>query len=257
MGKPVTIMVIGIVFAALAGFMTLKYLRGRETTVEVQQIETRDVVVARQTISRGETIEADDVKVVAWPAEAAPEDAYETPEEVVGKLARTTIYPNDPLTDSKFVSSKSPGILSALVPKGHRAISIKVNEVTGISGFVAPGSHVDVLLTVPGTEEMPARTRTILQDVEVLAIDQTVEQEDDEPVTVDTVTLDVTPRQAEIVTLAANEGNLQLVLRNDRDKREVISWGTSITEVIGGKSNTIDGPAVELIRGDERINVTF
>ncbi|RMF23613.1 MAG: Flp pilus assembly protein CpaB [Deltaproteobacteria bacterium] len=257
MGKPITIMVIGVVFAAFAGFMTLKFLRGQQATVEVEQVETKEIVVARDTISRGETIEADDVKVVAWPAEAAPEDAFGSPEEVIGKLARTTIYANDPLTNTKFVTSESPSILSMLIPKGHRAISVKVNEVTGISGFVAPGSHVDVLLTVPGTDEMAARTRIILQDVEVLAIAQSVEQQDNKPTVVNTVTLDVTPRQAEVVAVASNEGNLHLVLRNDRDERQVISWGTSITEVIGAKNSSVDGPAVELIRGDERINVTF
>ena len=257
MAKPVTIMVIGVVFAAFAGFMTLKFLRGQEATVEVEAVETREVVVATNTIPRGETVETDDLKVVRWPLESAPEDAFSTPEEAVGKLARSMIYPNDPLTNAKFVNSESPSILSMLIPKGHRAISIKVNEVTGISGFVAPGSHVDVLLTVPGADELPARTRIILQDVEILAIAQSVEQQDNKPIVVNTVTLEVSPKQAEVVTLASNEGNLHLVLRNDRDKRQVNSWGTSITEVFGAKSNGIDGPAVELIRGDERISVTF
>ena len=222
-------------------------------TVEVEKVS---VVVAADTISRGQVVEEDSIKVVEWPADSVPEGAFVSLEHALGKLARAEIFADDVLTQAKFLDTKAPSVLSMLIPSGRRAISVKVNEVTGISGFVAPGSHVDVLLTVPAEDETPARTRVILQDTEVLAIAQSIENRDSRPVVVNTVTLNVTPRQAEVVTLATNEGSLHLVMRNDRDDASVWSGGTSLFEVMGGVSSRA-GAAVELIIGTERTNATF
>jgi len=237
--------------------MTLGFLKDQTSEPTQAAADTVPVVVAADTISRGQVVEAELVKVVPWPTASVPEGAFRSLDEAVGKLARTEIYADDLLTTAKFLDTKAPSILSMLIPTGRRAISIKVNEVTGISGFVAPGSHVDVLLTVVGNEEMPAKTRIVLQDTEVLAIAQSIEQRDSRPVVVNTVTLNVTPREAETVTLASNEGSLHLVLRNDRDDAKLTSYGTSITEVIGNAKRAGFGPAVELIRGVERVEMTF
>jgi pilus assembly protein CpaB len=257
MRRPVVIIGIGVVFAAVAGFMTLGFLRRQASVPEQASIETRAVVVALATIGRGEAVEPTDVKVVDWPAESAPTGSYGTIEDVIGKLARTEIYQNDPLTSAKFLETKSRSILSVFIPAGRRAMSIKVNEVTGISGFVAPGSHVDVLLSVSGSQEEPARTRIVLEDTEVLAIAQSIEQLDSRPVVVNTVTLNVSPQEAETLTLASNEGSLHLALRNDGDEKRVYSRGTTIDQVIGLAVGTGNGPSVELIRGLERVNLTF
>lgn len=257
MGKPVVIIGVGIVFAAVAGFMTLGYLKNQKAEQVQVEVEKVSVVVAADTISRGQVVDETVVKMVAWPADSVPAGAFVSLENALGKLARSEIFADDVLTQAKFLDTKSPSILSMLIPSGQRAISIKVNEVTGISGFVAPGSHVDVLLTVPAEDDLPARTRVILQDTEVLAIAQSIEQRDSRPVVVNTVTLNVTPRQAEIVTLATNEGSLHLVLRNDRDDNKVWSSGTSIFEVMGGATATRFGATVELIRGVERSHTSF
>jgi len=257
MGKPVVIIGIGVVFAAVAGFMTLGFLKGQSSEPTQANLDTVPVVVAADTISRGQVVEEDLVKLVDWPTDSVPEGAFRTVSDAVGKLARTEIYADDLLTAAKFLDTKAPSILSMLIPTGRRAISIKVNEVTGISGFVAPGSHVDVLLTVVGDDEDPAKTRIVLQDTEVLAIAQSIEQRDSRPVVVNTVTLNVNPREAETLTLASNEGSLHLELRNDRDDARVNSYGTSIDQVIGTAKRAGFGPAVELIRGVERVEMTF
>jgi pilus assembly protein CpaB len=257
MGKPVVIIGVGVVFAAVAGFMTLSYLKNQKAEQIHVAVEKVSVVVAADTISRGQVVDQDVVKMVEWPADSVPDGAFVSLENALGKLARSEIFVDDVLTQAKFLDTKAPSVLSMLIPSGRRAISIKVNEVTGISGFVAPGSHVDILLTVPAEDESPARTRVILQDTEVLAIAQSIENRDSRPVIVNTVTLNVSPRQAEVVTLATNEGHLHLVLRNDRDYDKVWSGGTSIYEVMGGVTSTHIGAAVELIRGVERTNATF
>lgn len=256
MKRPIVIIGVGVVFAAVAGFMTLGFLK-RQSTPDQPVLATRPVVVALTNIKRGEPVQETNVKVVDWPADSAPEGSFATAPEVIGKLARTEIYQNDPLTEQKFLETKAPSILSTLIPEGRRAMSIKVNEVTGISGFVAPGSHVDVLLSVSGDQEEPARTRIVLEDCEVLAIAQSIEQLDSKPVVVNTVTLNVNPRDAETLTLASNEGSLHLALRNDSDEAKVFSVGTTIDEVIGVGAGGGDGPTVEVIRGLERANITF
>ena len=256
MGKPIIPIALGLVFAGIAAFMTLGYLRGQDEPEDVAKT-TQAVVVATSEIGRGEVVSLEHVKTIEWPIDTIPEGSFLNTEQAIGQLARHRIYPNDPLTQQKLLDSSSPSVLALLIPAGRRAISIKVNEVTGISGFIAPGSHVDVLLSVSGRkDEDPARTRTVLQDTEVLAIAQSIEQKDNKPVVVNTVTLNVTPRDAERLTLASNEGSLHMVMRNDRDATKVYSAGVALDHLIGGATPG-DGRSVELIRGVQRVNVAF
>ena len=253
MSKPLIPIVLGLAFAGLAAFMTLGYLKKASAPPPQQAgIKMADVVVASKEIARGELITPDHISVSKWPAKQVPEGAFATSEPALGKVARSAIFANDLITENKILDTKSRSILSVLIPDGRRAMTIKVNEVTGIAGFIAPGSHVDVLLTVSGNEEIPASTRTVLQDVEILAIAQNIEQLDSRPTVVNTVTLNVEPPQAETLTLAANEGSLQLVLRNDKDVAEVKTKGKNIKELIGVQKAAAVGNQVELIRGGKR-----
>jgi pilus assembly protein CpaB len=256
MGKPVVLIVVGVTFAGIAALMTLGYLKNQKGNVIEAKVDTASVVVAQETIPRGQFVKPEQVKVVEWPSATAPEAAFSSVDQVVGKLARTAIYRNDALTQEKVLDNRRPSVLSMLIPDGRRAISIKVNEVTGISGFVAPGSRVDVLLTVAGNQTEPARSRIVLQDVEVLAIAQSIENNDTKPTVVNTVTVNVTPEQAERLTLSSNEGNLQLVLRNDQDDQKVTSRGVNLEQVIGNDTG-LAGSSVELIRGHDRTRFSF
>lgn len=256
MGKPIIPIALGLVFAGIAAFMTLGYLKGQDQPEQVKKT-TQAVVVATAEIGRGEIVALEQVKTIQWPIDTVPEGSFLNVEQAVGQLARHRIYPNDPLTQQKLLDSNSPSVLATMIPNGRRAISIKVNEVTGISGFIAPGSHVDVLLSVSGRkDEDPARTRTVLQDTEVLAIAQNIEQKDNKPVVVNTVTLNVTPRDAEKLTLASNEGSLHLIMRNDRDAAKIYSAGVALDHIIG-VAVPGDGKSVELIRGVQRVSVSF
>ena len=257
MGKPLVPIALGIVFAAIAAFMTLGYLKNASQAPVEVGMATEEVVVSTQDIERGEVLGVEHIKLVEWPKSAVPEGSFGTIEEAIGQIARVPVYANDPLTQAKVIDSRSRSILSMLIPPGRRAMSVKVNEVTGISGFIAPGSRIDVLLSVSGQGDEDPRTRIVLQDIEVLAIAQNVEQRDNKPTVVSTVTLNLRPREAEALTLASNEGSLQMVLRNDKDQGRVHTAGVSLEQVIGGASVTGSGPQVELIRGVEREMMTF
>jgi pilus assembly protein CpaB len=252
MGKPLIPITLGIVFAAVAAFMTLGYLKQASTKPAAPQLETQAVVIATGPILRGETVSAEKVKVIAWPKTSAPAGAYSSLEQTIGMVARASIFENDPITEHKVVDSDSKSVLSMLIPDGRRAIAIKVNEVTGIAGFVAPSSRIDVLVTVPEKDDDPARTRIVLQDIEVLAVAQAVEQRENKPVVVNTVTLNVLPAEAEALTLAANEGSLQLTMRNDRDQARVYTAGISLDHLVGTANPGNGGAQVELIRGVNR-----
>jgi pilus assembly protein CpaB len=252
MGKPLIPITLGVVFAAVAAFMTLGYLKQASTKPVTPKLETETVVVATSGIKRGDTVSAENVKVVDWPKNAVPDGAFTTLESSIGTVARTPIFENDPITQHKVVDANSKSVLSMLIPDGRRAISIKVNEVTGISGFVAPSSRVDVLVSLPQKDEDQARTKVVLQDIEVLAIAQAIEQRENKPVIVNTVTLNVLPTEAESLTLAANEGSLQLTLRNDRDQARVYTAGVSLDQLVGKAGLGSTGLQVELIRGTNR-----
>ncbi len=253
MGKPSVLIGIGVAIAIGAFFMTYSYLSGQTDGVVEQKVEYRQVAVAALDVSRGELLDVDHIKVVDWPAHAVPEGAVSDPAALIGKLTRIGMIANEPITESKLAKNRSSSLLSMLVPQGHRAMSVKVNEVTGISGFVGPGSRVDVLMSVRERDNEPAKSKIILQGLEVLAVDQIIEQVDNKPVVVNTVTLDVTPSSAEVLTLAANEGSLHLALRNDLDKLDVFTGGRTIDQI----TSAFGSGSVEVIRGKKVQTVNF
>lgn len=257
MTQPKIIIGAGVMLAAIAGFMTLAHLKSLSKQQVVEGPATRRIVVAARPLKRGQAVEADWVKLVEWPEEAVPEGSFASIEGVLGQLARSEIFADDVLTEAKFLDTKAPSALSGLIPNGRRAISVHVNEVTGIAGFVAPGSHIDLLLTIAAIDDTPPRTLTIVQDVEVLAIAQSIDNTSGQARVVPTVTLNVTPRQAETIALAINEGNLHMVMRNDRDSQRSWTGGANLAQVMGTGTSTRPGSVVELIRGIEKVAVNF
>ncbi len=253
MGKPSILIGVGVFIALAAFFMTYSYLSGQSDGVVEQKVEYRQVAVAAVDVARGDLIDADHVKIVDWPAHAVPEGAVSDPEQILGKVARIALLANEPITENKLAKNRSSSLLSMLLPAGRRAMSVKVNEVTGISGFVGPGSHVDVLMSVRERDDEPAKSKIILQGIAVLAIDQTIEQVDNDPSVVNTVTLDVSPAQSEVLTLAANEGSLQLALRNDADASDVYTSGRTIDQI----TSAFGTGSVEVIRGKDIQTVNF
>lgn len=231
----------------LAGYVALVYVSEEPAPLEAAT-PSRTVVVANRTLPAGSIVRREDVKTVGWPGSAVPEGFAIQAGDVVGRGVIVEVRENEPLLDWKLAQREAGGGLSITIPEGMRAVSVRVDEVVGVAGFVLPGTRVDVLVTVmPGTDRTQTTTRIILQNVRALAADQQYQQDTDgEPRYVTVVTLLVTPEDAEALTLAATEGRIQLALRNILDADQTVTRGRRITSLVtgtGGGGSPSPGPA--------------
>ena len=192
----------------------------------------KSVLVARAGVVRGQILKPDDLAWQVWP-DGTLDKSYillgaRTPESFAGWVARNPIAAGEPLTESKIIAPGNRGFLSAVLRPGMRAVSVPVTRTSGISGFVFPGDQVDLLITytIPApkeasdksgnnsNEDKPKVAETVLQDVRVIAIDQRVDTKVGEPILAQTATLEVTPKQSEIIAVASEMGKLSLSLRS-------------------------------------------
>jgi pilus assembly protein CpaB len=235
-----------------------------------QTMNLTQVVVAAEDIPLGTTLTAAQLRTIPWPADAVPAGSNTDPNAIVGWVARGSLVRNEPVLTDELANPAARGVLPLVIPAGMRAASVKVNEVSGISGFVSPGSKVDVITVMDAQNDRGKQAFTLLEDVEVLAIAQTMDHKDTKPTLVNTVTLLVNPVQAERLTLAGTEGLLQLSLRNYQDRDPAAAPGITLTQLTASvsgprKVETAPAPApaavttveVELIRGPERIVQQF
>ncbi len=191
------------------------------------------VVVATADLTYGVKLEPEMLHVVRYPKDAVPAGAFSSEDSVVGQTTKVFLGAREAVTATKL-SSRGGG-LSMLVRPAMRAASIEVNQVSGVSGFVLPGDRVDVLVTVEprGGDRDDAVTRTILQNIEVLAAGQKTEQESNKPISVQAVTLLVDPKGAEQIALAMHEGEISLALRNPEDQDTVKTTSYSTRQMLG------------------------
>ena len=271
MRKPANIFLLEIIVGALSAAMIYRHLKSMNMEVEAAkaagQHPVTDVVVARDTISIGTRIGNDNLKVVTWPADAQPDAAVHDPKDVVGSIARTTIGKNQPVATTELIA-QGAGLLPLLIEEGMRAMSVKVDSVTGVSGFITPNSRVDVLIAGNRGEGNEMRSRVILQNIKVMATGTIIEQKDEKPVEVPTVTLLVTPEQAETLTLATRYDSVRLALRNYRDEEMVETPGMTAAAMFHdrpaapvavaaekdtGASCVPTGPSVEVFLGEKLV----
>lgn len=235
--KPRAVVIIGILavaIAAAAAYFLYDYLRMQEKRVS-EAVATEEIVVADKEINIGSTIEGGQIKTTGWPKANLPQGAIRTKEGVVGRIALQTIVPGDAVTESKLVPKEGPaGVMSYRIPEGHRAMTVGVDQVAGVAGFLTPGVMVDVVLTTTPPGKTETVSKIVLQNVPILAIGQIVERKEGEPKVVPTVTMDVTPDDAEKLAIAGSQGRLQLVLRRLGDKEDVKTAGATITKVLSG-----------------------
>lgn len=200
------------------------------------EVETTSIVVAKREILKGDLIKPDDIRLQEWRKDALPEGAIEKIEDLQDKRVRTTIITGEPLLVKKLVDGKDDG---PEIPAGMKAVTVKVDDVSGLSGLVKPGDNVDVLVHVvadPSKNIMATATTCFLQNAKVLATDQIVERPapGEPPTVAKTVSLLVTPRDAMRVTMASEIGTIRLIGRSSKDQGE-------------GKSDTL---------GDIKVNVS-
>jgi pilus assembly protein CpaB len=216
--------------AAVVGYFGLSSLASRAAARN--NANFRDVVVTASDLTYGVKFDRSMLRIARFPKEAVPEGAYSSIDSVVGQTTKVFMSAREPVTAMKL-SSRGGG-LSMLVRPTMRAASLEVNQVSGVSGFVLPGDRVDVLVTVtPRNMNDEAVTRTVLQNIEVLAAGQRTEQQDNKPITVQAVTILVDPEGAETLALAQHEGKIHLVLRNPDDQEQVNVASLSTDEMLG------------------------
>lgn len=186
------------------------------------------VLVAKANLPLGRFVKADDFRWQAWP-EGALAPAYlvrgkRQPDELVGAVLRASLTAGEPVTEARLVKPGDRGFMAAVLQPGMRALSLPINATTGISGFVFPGDRVDLLVTHAietagaGKRKSALATETVLNDLRVLAVDQVIDDQTKKPLLAKTVTFEVTPKQAEIVRVAARLGSLSLTLRSLADE---------------------------------------
>ena len=269
MRKPATILLLAILVGGLGAALVYRYLRVQQAELAAAREEalgaTVDVVVADQIIPIGSKIEAGQVRLVRWPVDAEPQGAVHETDGVVGRIARMTVQKNQPVSEL-YVTSEAAGLLPLLIKEGMRAMSVKVDKVTGVSGFITPNSRVDVLVSgkIEGGADQEERSKLFLQNVHVLAIGTSIEQQDDKPVEVPTVTLLVSPDDAEKLTLAASQEPVRLALRNYRDEEEVATAGSTTRKLFsvdvkrtGNGRKPPSQPSVEILLGEKRTRQVY
>ncbi|HUP01722.1 MAG TPA: Flp pilus assembly protein CpaB [Gemmatimonadota bacterium] len=220
-------LVLALVSGGAAGYLALNYLRQPVMPLVAKSTQTTQVAVAARALALGSVVGPADVKLVDWPATNVPPGYSSAVQEVVGRGLITAVAANEPLLDAKLATKEAGGGLPIVIPEGMRAVSVKVDEVIGVAGFVLPGTRVDVLVTLnPPSDNEATITRVILQNVLTLAAGQTIQRDrDGEPQTVTVITLLVGPEDAEKLTLAATEGQIHLALRNTLDMALVETSG--------------------------------
>ena len=220
-------------------------LAGRPGKVAPQPVQANvtDVLVAKSEIPLGQPVRAEDLEWQAWPADIASnfirkQDRPDAMQVLAGHVARAPFVAGEPIRDAKLADPKGGGVMAAILPAGSRAISTQISPETGAGGFILPNDRVDVIVTksVKAANETRLVSETILSDVRVLAVDQTLDEKNGQKVVIGkTATLELTRGQVETLTLGQRAGTISLALRSLAD---------------GG--GTADSDVVTVYRGDQR-----
>lgn len=235
--KPKIMVPLALITGIFATFAAYKYMESQKEKMTRDDSMMQKVVVAAQKLPLGTKLTTENLMLIDMPKEVVVEGSLSDTLGLINRVVKTEIYKGEAIFESKLAVRGSGSGFAAVIPPGMRAMTVAVNVVSGVSGFILPGARVDVLATVPSfqNKEMSA-TKIILENIEVLAVDQTVESEDNEPITVKSVTLLVMPDQAEVLALASNEGKLQLTLRNLADQNISTTSGVRLRELLSGRS---------------------
>ena len=206
----------------------------------------KPVVVATKSLGVGQVLDRASVALRSMPENLFPAGAFSRVEDVLERSVISPIQADEPVVEAR-VAVKGSGLgLGPLIPPGMRAISVRVNDVVGVAGFVLPGMRVDVLVTGKAPGHNDTETQTVLQNITVLSAGQTIQPDSkSQPIVTPVVTLLVTPVEAEALTLANNEGHIQLVLRNSTDQIAVATRGQKLNDLYG------NSPAPALAASDE------
>lgn len=274
-----TVFLIALVAGGGLAYGTYDYLQN--VPVKTVTVPTKRVVVANNDLSLGSELGRDDLKALDWPAASVPEGSFEDPAAIVGRGLIVSVVRNEPILPGKLAAKEAGSGLPPIIPAGKRAVSVRVNEVIGVAGYVLPGTRVDIVATQsPTNKTEDMMSKVVLSNVEVLTAGTRLEQEgkDGKPMQVTVVTLLVTPDESERLTLASSEGKIHLALRNPLDGESPATPGVKPGVLMGtaqqrapvsprraSAPTSVSAPApvlappaptIEIIRGDKRQHVT-
>jgi len=225
-----------LLFGLLAAVSVSRYLSSAQAYTK----SLRGIAVAKVAIPVGTKIIAEQIQLVQFPQESTPDGAFESVEKLAGRVAVVNIAPREPITEARLAPEGTAGGLSAIIPEGYRAMTVKVDDVVGISGFIMPGTLVDIVVViVPNDNGALAQdpiSKIVLQNIKVLANGQNIDKPESEREanSVKAVTLLVTSEDAEKLALASSEGKLQLVMRNSIDQGDEETKGINKRGLLGG-----------------------
>jgi pilus assembly protein CpaB len=271
------VLVLAVVLGGGLAFATYNAINGQP--VKTVNAPTQPVVVAAADLPLGTELKKEDLTIVNFPVGAAPAGSFSKPNDVIGRGVISTIVKSEPVLPAKLASKEAGAGLPPVIPDGMRAVSVRVNDVIGVAGYVLPGTRVDVVCTEsPSNQPQDATSKVILSNVQVLTAGTRMEQDQEKgkPMQVTVVTLLVYPEQSERLALASTEGKIQLALRNPMDQGAPETPGIKPAVLLGlaqqkapakapsAASKKAPGPVtqatpvaaplptVEMIRGDKR-----
>jgi len=246
--KGIILLAVALLLATTAGWAAYSYLE--KSGANRAQNDTTPVVVAVRDLTFGTRLETEHLAVANFPKSAVPRGAYAVLDSVLGQTSKVFLVEGEAVLSSKL--SSVGGGLSVMVTPSMRAISLQIDQITGVSGFVLPGDRVDVLVTIDNAGGSGvAVTKTALQDAEVLAAGTTTEEKSKRTITTQAVTLLVTPVGAEAVALGQAQGKIHLVLRNPVD-HELVNVQPTDTRTILGIKPQKSAPAPAPRRNEKR-----
>lgn len=267
-------LVVAVFFGLVAAYGIYNFLSHQQKETDTLRAANQEIVVAAQDILPGtsfneETLKKGLTKTTPWPKTSIPAGAFSTPQQIVGKVSRVKILANEPILESRLAGEGAG--LTVRLEAGKRALALRVDEIVGVSGFIVPDDRVDVILTTTplGAAQDAKISKIVLQNKRVLSVAQSTEQKDGKPQLARSITLEVTPEEAEKLSLASQEGQIVLALRGLGDdapiatigsnKRDLLALAAAPQKASGGVRPVPppDKYRVEVIHGSNRNVVEF
>ena len=248
-------LLMALVFGATATFMALGWMKtqSRRQVQKAPKVPMAPVVVAAKDVDAAQGLKAGQLSIVQWPQKSSPKGGFSSVEEVVGRVTVLPLGAGEPILEPKLAPQGTPAGMVALVGNNKRAMTVKVNEASGVAGFIIPNNRVDVVVSMNrGEYSNDPLAKVVLENLRVLGTGQKIIEKDPDgkPQVVPTVTLEVTPEQGERLALASTEGHINLVLRGQKDETLVPTKGVKTTQLFKDSNSSDEaGTYVQVIRG--------
>ena len=255
--------VVSAIFGLIAAYGVYDFMRAQRREVDALRESTQQIVVAAAEIPAGSRIEEGMLRMAKYPTESMPTGSFTAPSALVGRTVGLAVVAGEPILENRLADGRG-ALLTTMLAPGARAMAVKVNEIIGVSGFIAPNDRVDVIanLEKPGTDGSDEKiTKLVLQDKRVLSVAQTVEgTKDGEPKLASSITLELTPEEAEKLSFITTRGEILLALRSQTDRELATTKGSTVADFLPAAPRRVSRKAsydVHVYNGSQRSVVSF